>query len=150
MCIRDRRDTWKRMVGITLAYAGLVGLRTLDQHRTNGWQLSWPDEQNDIGLTSFVDVGHCRQNASVGPTNDCYLGMAHFRLWRYNNVAYKSQKCKGMHLIDRDRLSNINYRSIHISKEWVHELRIEFLFFSLLLKCSWPCKNSPLGLINMI
>ena len=29
----------------------------LDQHRTNGWQLSWPDEQNDIGLTSFVDVG---------------------------------------------------------------------------------------------
>ena len=28
-----------------------------DQHLTNGWQLSWPDEQNDIGLTSFVDVG---------------------------------------------------------------------------------------------
>ena len=24
---------------------------------TNGWQLSWPDEQNDIGLTSFLDVG---------------------------------------------------------------------------------------------
>ena len=40
-----------------LAYAGLVGLRALDQHRTNGWQLCWPDEQNDIGLTSFVDVG---------------------------------------------------------------------------------------------
>ena len=39
------------MVGITLAYAGLVGLRALDQHR------SWPDEQNDIGLTSLVDVG---------------------------------------------------------------------------------------------
>ena len=45
------------MIGITLAYAGLVGLRALDQHRTNGWQLSLPDEQNDIGLTSFVDVG---------------------------------------------------------------------------------------------
>ena len=45
------------MVGITLAYAGLVGLQALDQFRTNGWQLSWPDEQNDIGQTSFVDVG---------------------------------------------------------------------------------------------
>ena len=45
-----QRDTWKRMVGITLAYAGLVGLRALDQYRnrTNGWQLSWPDEQNVI------------------------------------------------------------------------------------------------------
>ena len=46
-----------RLVGITLAYAGLVGLRALDQHRTNGWQLSLPDEQNDIGLTSFVNFG---------------------------------------------------------------------------------------------
>ena len=34
-------DTWNRMVGITLADAGL---RAFDQHRTNGWQLSWPDE----------------------------------------------------------------------------------------------------------
>ena len=51
-----QRDTWKRMVGITLAYAGLVGLRTLDQHRTNRWQLCRHDDQNDIGLTSFVDV----------------------------------------------------------------------------------------------
>ena len=34
-----QRDTWKWMVGITSAYAGLVGLRTLDQHRTNGWQI---------------------------------------------------------------------------------------------------------------
>ena len=67
-----QRDTCKRMVGITLAYAGLVGLRASNQHRTNGWQLSWPDDQNDIGLTSFVDVG--ANNASVGPTNDCYLG----------------------------------------------------------------------------
>ena len=47
------------MVGITLAYAGLAELRALDQHRTNGWQLSWPDEQNDIGLTSF-----CRRRAN--------------------------------------------------------------------------------------
>ena len=52
-----QRNIWKRMVDITLAYAGLVGLRALDQHRTNGWQLSWPDEQNVIGLTPFVDVG---------------------------------------------------------------------------------------------
>ena len=60
----------------TLAYAGLAGLRALEQHQTNGWQLSWPDEQNDIGITSFVDVGpqNCRKNASFGPTNDCYLG----------------------------------------------------------------------------
>ena len=52
-----QRDTWKRMVGITLAYARLVGLRALDQHRINGWRLSWPYEQNDIGPTPFVDVG---------------------------------------------------------------------------------------------
>ena len=38
-------DTWKRMVGITLAHAGLVELQALDQHRTNGWQLRWLDEQ---------------------------------------------------------------------------------------------------------
>ena len=49
-------DTWNRNVGITLAYAGLVGLRSLAQHQTNGWQFSWPDEQNDIGLPSFLDV----------------------------------------------------------------------------------------------
>ena len=71
-------------------YMGLVGIRALVQHRTNGWQLSWPDEQNDIGLTSFVDVGptkvklhlstsdqqklNCGQIPSVDPTNDCYLG----------------------------------------------------------------------------
>ena len=40
-----QRDTRKRMVGITLAYAGLVGLSALDQHRTNVWQLSGPDGQ---------------------------------------------------------------------------------------------------------
>ena len=45
------------MVGITLAHAGLVGLRALGQHRTNLWQLSQPDEQNDIEPTSFVNVG---------------------------------------------------------------------------------------------
>ena len=28
-----QRDTWKRMVGIKLAYAGFVGLRALDQHQ---------------------------------------------------------------------------------------------------------------------
>ena len=32
-----------------------------------------------------------------------------------HNVAYKSQKWKGMHLIDRNRLSNINSRVIHKS-----------------------------------
>ena len=50
----------------------LVRLRALDQR----WQLNWHDEQNDIGLTSFVDVvqQNCRQNASVGPTNDFYQG----------------------------------------------------------------------------
>ena len=46
-----------RRVGITLAYAGCVGLRAVDQHRTNGCHLSWSDEQNEIGLTSFVHVG---------------------------------------------------------------------------------------------
>ena len=35
----------------------LDALRALGQPRTNSWQLSWPDEQNDIGPTSFVNVG---------------------------------------------------------------------------------------------
>ena len=64
------------MVGITLAYAGLVGLRALDQHRTNGWQLSLPVEQNDIGQTSFVDVGPTKlpTKCQRWTNNDCYLG----------------------------------------------------------------------------
>ena len=47
------------MVGITLTYAGLVWLRVLDQHRTKGWQLSWPDEQ----MTSRAN-GICRRQAN--------------------------------------------------------------------------------------
>ena len=65
----------QRDVGITLAYAGLVRLRTLDQHRTNGRQLSWPDEQNDIGLTSFVDVGPTKL-----PTK-CQLAQKMIAVW---------------------------------------------------------------------
>ena len=34
--------------------------------------------------------------------------IAHTRLRRYNDVVYKSQKCKGIHLIDRDKLLNIS------------------------------------------
>ena len=36
---------------------------------------------------------------------------------RYIEVAYKSQKYKGIHLIDRDRLLNINSSSILLSKK---------------------------------
>ena len=59
------------MVGIALTYTGLVGLRALDQHRTNRWQLSRPDEQNDIGRTTFVNFGptklptNCQRWSSV-------------------------------------------------------------------------------------
>ena len=53
----SQRDTWKRMVGITLAYAGLVELWALGQCQTNGWQLSRPDGQNDLGPTLFINVG---------------------------------------------------------------------------------------------
>ena len=35
---------------------GLLGLRALEQHKTNRLQLSRPDEQNDIGPTSVVNV----------------------------------------------------------------------------------------------
>ena len=57
------------MVGITLAYAGLVGLRTLNQHRTNDWQLSWSEEQNDIGPTHLSTSGqeNCQQNTQRLP-----------------------------------------------------------------------------------
>ena len=45
------------MVGIALAYAGLVGLRELDQHGKNRWQLRWADKHNDVAPMSFVNVG---------------------------------------------------------------------------------------------
>ena len=36
---------------------GLLGYgRWTNIEPTVNWQLSWPDDQNDIGLTSFVDV----------------------------------------------------------------------------------------------
>ena len=50
-----KRNTWKRMVGIMLAYAWLVVLKTLNEHRTNRWQLRRPDEQNDVTLTFTND-----------------------------------------------------------------------------------------------
>ena len=43
--------------------------------------------------------------------------ITHIRLKRYNDGAYKSQYCKGIHLIDRGRLLKINSRSIHLSKK---------------------------------
>ena len=45
------------MVGITLANEGFVGLRVLDQHRTNRLLLGWADEPNGVEPTSFVKVG---------------------------------------------------------------------------------------------
>ena len=53
----DQRDIWKLMVctKLRLAYARLVVLRALGQHRNNPWQLRRSDEQNDI--VSFVNVG---------------------------------------------------------------------------------------------
>ena len=42
-------------------HVGLVGLRALDLHRNNHWQLRWLYEQNDIEPTLFVKV-------DVGPT----------------------------------------------------------------------------------
>ena len=44
------------VVGITLAYVGLVWLRALEQHRNNRWQLSRSDAQNDVGPTPFVNT----------------------------------------------------------------------------------------------
>ena len=72
--------------------------------------------------------------------------IAHTRLWRYIDVVYNSQKCKGKHLLDRDRLLNINSTSIHISKKCCDPRE----FWEKLLKCCWLCKKSVLGLINMI
>ena len=40
------------------------------------------------------------------------------RLWKNIDVVYKLQKCKGVHLIDRERILNINSTSTHISKNW--------------------------------
>ena len=58
-----------------MAYARLVGLRALDRHRTNRWQLSRPDEQNDTGLMPFVIFGSTilERNVDVDPTNWSYV-----------------------------------------------------------------------------
>lgn len=45
------------MVGFSLACTWLVGLRTLDLHLTNRWELRWADGQNDVEPMSFVNVG---------------------------------------------------------------------------------------------
>ena len=58
---------------ITLAYARLVGLNTLDQHRTIRWQLRRTEEQNNIEPLSFIIVG--QQNVYVNQTNDCFVGI---------------------------------------------------------------------------
>ena len=81
-----QRDTSKRMVGITLALRTGVG-------PTSNQRLSWSTEQNDIGLTwrhlSTSGQQNCRKNASVGPTNDCYLG----RDWiQQNNRCHQEVK----------------------------------------------------------
>ena len=52
-----KRDTWTKTIGITLAYAGIVGLWALGQLRINRWRLSRPDVQNNIGPRSFVNIG---------------------------------------------------------------------------------------------
>ena len=49
----------REWMAFTLAFAGLVGLRTLDQHLTNHWWLNGSDEQNEIGPTSVVNVRSC-------------------------------------------------------------------------------------------
>ena len=49
----------------TLANEGLVGLKTLDQHRTNRWQTGRPDVQNYIAPMSFVNAG------TTIPTSKC-------------------------------------------------------------------------------
>ena len=56
-------------------YAGLLGLCTLDQHRTNCWRLSRAYEQNDVakGHFSTLSQQYSQHSANVVPTNDCYL-----------------------------------------------------------------------------
>ena len=46
----------ERVIVITLAYAGIVGLRAYDQFLTNRCRLSRPDNQNKIGLMSFDNI----------------------------------------------------------------------------------------------
>ena len=61
----------KRMVGITLANAGLVGLRALDQNRTNRWQLSIITFGQRHLSTS--DQQNCQQNANQRWLNEALL-----------------------------------------------------------------------------
>ena len=60
------------MVAITLADAGHVWIRMLDQYRTNRCQLRLSDEQNESKLKSFVnfDPTILTTMGYVGPTND--------------------------------------------------------------------------------
>ena len=60
---------------LSKAYAGLVWLWTLDQHRTNSWLLCRAYEQNDVAQRHFSTLSHqySKHSANVVPTNDCYL-----------------------------------------------------------------------------
>ena len=59
----------------TLANEGLVGLKTLDQHRTNRWQSGRPDEQNYIATTSFVNNTDNKMSTLAQRMTDIYVYM---------------------------------------------------------------------------
>ena len=67
---------------ITLAYVGLVWLRTLDQLRTNGWQLSWPDEQNGA---KFI----CRRWANKNTDKMPVLAQQMIAIWAVSVITFR-------------------------------------------------------------
>ena len=66
-----QRDTWKRMVGITLAYAGLFG-RCMDQHEPTVGNLVGPMSKMTSGkrYLSTSNQQNCQENANIAPTDD--------------------------------------------------------------------------------
>ena len=66
-----QRDTWKRMVGITLAYAGLFG-RCMDQQEPTVGNLVGPMSKMTSGkrYLSTSDQQNCQENANIAPTDD--------------------------------------------------------------------------------
>ena len=68
--------TGKRIVGIALAYAGLVGIRELKQHGKNVGNYVGPMSIMTLRQCHLLTLAqqNCQQNVNSGPTNDCDLG----------------------------------------------------------------------------
>ena len=112
-----------RMVCITLGYAGFVGLRALDQHRNNGWQLSWPNMLNAHDFHSLQGCIKlfCLKKEWVNKTCNTSL-----------KCVFKIQgKLREGSLIKNTENSGLSYARDEISRQYLNHVTTRHTFFFL-------------------